>query len=210
MKCPKGHTYRSELTDCPICKQVPSNIGETAVLSDSGNHNTEIFPEFTGDDGNKTIVIGSNNRPQRATSPKVASRPIAPGTMYGGEFDPDAEPESEAGTPGQEELRAMRKLVGWLISYSINPLGVDYKLFEGRNVIGHDIDCNITVNDKAMSGKHAVILFRAGKYKIKDELSSHGTYVNEEDIEEKTVEIHDGDIIKMGMTVFEFKAPASL
>jgi hypothetical protein len=101
--------------------------------------------------------------------------------------------------------RSSRKLVGWLVSYSFDPLGADFRLYEGRNEIGRDAACNITVPDKTMSGRHATILFKNDKFKIKDELSSHGTLVNDADIEDDTVELHDGDVIKMGETVFKFK-----
>ena len=210
MKCSKGHTYRNGLTECPVCQRKVSPIGDTAILDGEGNNgNTEIFPEFI-DSGNKTISIGNEKKPSKITNQKVNPVLSCNGTMYGGEFDSDLESETEGGNAESEELRVRRKLVGWLITYSIDPMGIDYKLYEGRNVIGHDIDCNLTVNDKTMSGRHAVILFRAGKYKIKDELSSHGTFVNDDDIEERTIELHDGDLIKMGKTIFEFKAPASL
>jgi pSer/pThr/pTyr-binding forkhead associated (FHA) protein len=67
------------------------------------------------------------------------------------------------------------------------------------------MECNITVPDKTMSGKHATILFKNDKFKIKDELSSHGTFVNDRDIEEETVELHDNDIIRLGETILKIK-----
>jgi pSer/pThr/pTyr-binding forkhead associated (FHA) protein len=67
------------------------------------------------------------------------------------------------------------------------------------------MDCNITVPDKLMSGKHATILFKNGKFKIKDELSSHGTFLNERDIEDEHIELHENDFIRMGETIFKFK-----
>jgi pSer/pThr/pTyr-binding forkhead associated (FHA) protein len=57
-----------------------------------------------------------------------------------------------------------------------------------------------------MSGKHATILFKNDKFKIKDELSSHGTHVNENDIEDEHIELHDNDLIQLGETVFKFKS----
>ncbi len=101
--------------------------------------------------------------------------------------------------------RYVRKLVGWLVTYSLDELGVDYKLYEGRNVIGRDTDSNITVNDCRMSGKHAVLLFRANKYSLTDCQSSHGTFVNDEDIELEPRYLKDGDVIRMGNTVFKFR-----
>ncbi|GHV52084.1 peptide-binding protein [Bacteroidia bacterium] len=209
MKCPKGHTYRNSLTECPVCRKKSSLIGDTAVIAGEGNNgNTEIFPEFNNDDDNKTVLIGNTSNPSQTINRKINPTSSSNGTMYGGEFDSDV--ESGNSNEEKEELRTQRKLVGWLITYSMDPLGIDYRLYEGRNEIGHDINCHITVNDGTMSGKHATIRFRTGKYKIKDEFSAHGTFVNDEDIEEETIELHDGDLIRMGKTVFEFKAPASL
>jgi pSer/pThr/pTyr-binding forkhead associated (FHA) protein len=106
----------------------------------------------------------------------------------------------------ETEYRRGRKLVGWLVSYSVDKMGADFRLYEGRNIVGRDNDCNITVLDKMISGKHAVILFKNDKYKIKDELSSHGTFVNDRDIEDEHAELHDGDLIRMGETVFKFRS----
>ena len=85
-------------------------------------------------------------------------------------------------------------------------MGADFKLYEGRNVIGRDIDCNICVNDNMVSGRHAVILFRAGKYSITDSQSSHGTFVNDNDIELEPCYLQDGDVIRMGKTLFKFRS----
>ena len=70
---------------------------------------------------------------------------------------------------------------------------------------GRDVDCNITINDGRMSGKHAVLLFRANKYSLTDSQSSHGTFVNDEDIELEPRYLKDGDIIRMGNTTFKFR-----
>ena len=92
-----------------------------------------------------------------------------------------------------------------MVTYSFDAMGVDYKLYEGRNVIGRDQDCNITVNDGMISGKHAILLFRADKYSLTDNQSSHGTFVNDEDIELEPCYLNDGDIIRMGETIFKFR-----
>nr|HPM03794.1 FHA domain-containing protein [Candidatus Cloacimonadota bacterium] len=47
------------------------------------------------------------------------------------------------------------------------------------------------------SDDHAVILYRDNKLWIQDQLSTNGTFVNDELIEEKT-KLSNGDIIKMG------------
>lgn len=92
-----------------------------------------------------------------------------------------------------------------MVSYTLDAMGVDFKLYEGRNVIGRDAECNISVNDNMVSGRHAVILFRAGKYSITDSQSTHGTFVNDEDIELEPRYLQDGNLIRMGKTLFKFR-----
>ena len=103
------------------------------------------------------------------------------------------------------EIRSSRKMVGWLVSYTLNDMGVDFKLFEGRNVIGRDLDCQISVNDNTVSGKHAVLLYREGSYFIQDSLSTSGTRVNGSDTGVNAVTLNDGDLIQVGKTVFKFR-----
>ena len=103
------------------------------------------------------------------------------------------------------EVRSSRKLVGWLVSYTLNDMGVDFKLFEGRNTIGRDLDCQISVNDNTVSGKHAVLLYREGSYFIQDSLSTSGTRVNGSDTGVNAVALSDGDVIQVGKTVFKFR-----
>ena len=99
----------------------------------------------------------------------------------------------------------IRKLVGWLVSYSLDKMGVDFPLYEGRNIIGRHESCNITVNDNMVSSIHAVLLFRAGKYSITDQQSVHGTFVNGKDIDLEACYLQDGDEIRVGDTVFLFR-----
>lgn len=122
-----------------------------------------------------------------------------------GDDDELARISTPEGVKEQRVYRDARKLVGWLVSYTIDPLGVDFKLYEGRNILGRDMDCNITVNDPMVSAKHAVLLFRSGKYSITDSQSSHGTFVNDEDIELEPRYLQDGDVIRIGHTLFKLR-----
>ena len=49
-----------------------------------------------------------------------------------------------------------------------------------------------------------MILFRNGKLRIKDELSTNGTMLNGSEIEE--AELNDGDMIKIGRTELKFRS----
>lgn len=203
-RCPNGHYYQG--MSCPYCRtknqagHATSLKTEVFVGGDSeetttgayGGSSSGVGTTTTVIDGQETVV-GGKHKPTVGYSH----------TVFGDEEEEAQSPNVQAGT--KKEPRYSRKLVGWLVTYSFDELGVDYKLYEGRNIIGRDVDCNITVNDGRMSGKHAVLLFRANKYSLTDSQSSHGTFVNNEDIDLEPRYLKDGDIIRMGTTVFKFR-----
>lgn len=203
-KCPNGHYYDSSLSKCPYC---PSTVSPGVPTQRTGPYPGEYEddgktkPYFEGamdstvaspySDGlQKTLVEGQPVAPPKPASPMDGNK-----TQF---FDENVEGVKEG-------KRAYRKLVGWLVSYTIDKCGVDFKLYEGRNIIGRDGDCQIVIPDGTVTGKHAVILYRNGKYSITDQQSSNGTYVNGEDIELEPKYINDGDIIKIGDTELTFR-----
>jgi len=184
-KCTNGHYYKEELSTCPYCPN-----GNRSVEVADHKKETQLYTE--NKDSNKTRLVIS-----QAPSKSADNR-----TVFGEEVIAELESGQKV---IQKEYRSGRKLVGWIVTYSFDKMGVDFHLYEGRNVIGRDMECNITIPDKTISGKHATILFKNDKFKIKDELSSHGTFVNDRDIEDETIELHDNDIIRLGETVLKFK-----
>ena len=209
-QCPNGHYYQGDF--CPYCK---SGSNGTTKINDpdsqdvfSSQQATETFNNNGGTNvsDNSTIVddgtLGTGSNPNQYSGSGSAS--MSGRTVFGEEEEVDGVRTTNVGEGVQRGIREMRKLAGWLVSYTIDPLGVDFKIYEGRNIIGRDSDCNITVNDNWVSAKHAVLLFRAGKYSITDSQSSHGTFVNDTDIELEPYYLQDGDVIKMGQTIFKF------
>jgi hypothetical protein len=100
-----------------------------------------------------------------------------------------------------------KKLAGFLVSYSQNPLGEFFPIFEGRNCVGRDSSANICIpGDSLISGKHFSILYRATEktFKFKDELSSNGTAVNGNVSDEG--ELKNFDVIRIGSTRLLFIA----
>lgn len=197
-KCPNGHYYKDGLTGCPYCPKgnaaADSGIAPTQIIG--SDRPTEVFGNRN--DGRTRPVDGFN----RPTVVDVDAPFNGNHTVFGD----DVEVETPSGNiKVEQQFRSTRKLVGWLVTYSHDTMGADYKLYEGRNIIGRDMDCGITVADKMMSGKHAVLLFRSNQYSLTDTQSSHGTFVNDEDIELELRYLKDGDIIKMGSTVFKFR-----
>ena len=86
-------------------------------------------------------------------------------------------------------------------------MGKAFNLYEGKNFIGRDQSCDISLPwDKQMSGRHMSILYRNvdNKFKYRDEQSSNGTFVNKELSDEG--ELQNYDIIRLGNTVFIFIA----
>ena len=220
-KCPNGHYYQGDT--CPYCSSSNSSAtmagGKTQVFGGGGGGTLDMnagggATQPMGPNGNKTQVIGGfgggGNHTQVVgdQDPTIAAggagAPAMPNkTVFGGDFDETKSDSLGGGVAGG--YRNARKLVGWLVSYTLDEMGVDFKLYEGRNIIGRDMDCNITVSDQMVSGKHAVILFRAGKYSITDQQSSHGTFVNGDDIELEPRYIKDNDEIRIGETLFLFR-----
>lgn len=220
--CPNGHVYDQSIygDKCPLCppsagaasadtdftKVAPeSPAGGTHVSRPSGhmglapggfgNPGTKVYPDKgipdpTGPTHNKNLYQQSNGQQQQQnTTPHTVIRRPA-GAMAG------------------QTAKAMengRKLVGFLVTYNRTPLGKAYNLYEGRNFVGRDTECGICIpDDSQMSGKHLLIRYLNGTFKFKDELSSNGTIVNKQQLDEGELKNHD--IIRVGSTLFIFVA----
>jgi len=178
--CNNGHYYDDALAECPFCPKTsktnqPMDLDKTRI--DEGDKplddKTQIFS------GNANTNLGKTQ-------------------IFSGNASQD-EPQFN-----DQKNSAGRKLTGWLVSFTMDPLGVDFRLYEGRNIVGSDPQCDIVIsNDSSVSGKHLTILYRMGVFKFKDEFSTNGTFVNEEFVEEGT--LNDGDTLKIGNTVFKFR-----
>ncbi len=177
--CSNGHYYPDHLQECPYCPKTSKSIQYMDL------DKTKI------DQGNESL----NEKTQ----------------IFGGSGGNDLGKTQIHHSDGQEtplfqegKNNAGRKLTGWLVSYTMDPLGVDFRIYEGRNIIGSDPQCDIVIpNDPSVSGRHLTILFRMGIFKFKDELSTNGTFINEVFCEEGN--LNDGDIIKTGNTIFKFR-----
>ncbi len=209
--CPNGHIYDSSIygDECPLC---PKGGNETQYSSQ---------PNFGMPPYQQVQEAGGTR-----VTPPVAAQPAAGGAFAGGAAQIDAsgdtvikgqkaQPRQQPAGGGKTIIRQPqgqaatqgRKLVGFLITYTRNPLGKAYNIYEGKNFIGRDRSCDIAIpEDNQMSGKHMSILYRNvdNKFKYKDEQSSNGTFVNKELSDEGVLENHD--LIRLGSTVFLFIA----
>ncbi len=121
---------------------------------------------------------------------------------------PVAAPEAErrttivASQPSQAQ-QSKGKIIGWLISYSRNPDGIDYRIHAGYNRLGANPVCDIIIDDETVSGSHAIIVFRDGRCLIKDDLSRNGTFVNGREITEAH-QLQNYDQVRVGNTYLTY------
>lgn len=173
-----------------------------------GDFKTEMVNNDVNDYDKTNISGGGNHNP--ANIPPAKQSKNLDQTYIGVDMN---EPEDDKEKiPGQKKQapagpRPTRKLIGWLVSYTIDANGIDFRLFEGRNTIGRKPSNDICVDtDVVISSHHATVRYRKGVTKIKDEFTTNGTYVNGKDIDDEVVQLNDGDEIKIGSTVFKFKS----
>ncbi|MGC8739186.1 MAG: SpoIIE family protein phosphatase [Candidatus Hydrogenedens sp.] len=70
-------------------------------------------------------------------------------------------------------------------------------------IIGRTKECNIVIEDPAVSRKHFELVRSEDSYKWKDMGSTNGTFVNGQKM--LSGELHSGDMIQIGKTLFRFE-----
>lgn len=188
-KCINGHMYDAAIygDHCPFC---PPSESKTKVVSD-----------FETDDGHTRPVAGFDNQvnPTKPTMP-VNPQPVG-GQEEGGTI---IRPVGAVGL--SQEIGNNRQLVGLVVSFTHNPLGEIYKLYEGKNIIGRSAKCDIAFpEDSNISGQHLLILYREaeGVYWAVDQNSSNGTYINGTFVTDRA-KLTSNDIIVIGGTKLMF------
>jgi hypothetical protein len=96
-------------------------------------------------------------------------------------------------------------VVGWLVAMDGAQKGEDFRLREGKNVLGSAEGSEVTLRDQSISSKHASISYRDGKFVITDLDSTNGTFLNGEAESVARVELKDNDSIRVGETTLKFK-----
>tara|TARA_Y100000813_G_scaffold189200_1_gene164160 strand:+ start:463 stop:1083 length:621 start_codon:yes stop_codon:yes gene_type:complete len=198
-RCEKGHMYKEALAECPYCPKGSkvSNSDKTELAGNASfGDKTEIFV-----DSSKKVETEVSPSKTVSGSPKSSK---TESTDLNRTFIQGATDTKSGSTP---QPRSTRKLMGWVVSYTNHPMGIDFKIYEGRNFLGTASECDIKIfGDQSISSKHALILCRKNKFWLSDQLSSNGTFLNGDDLDpNESPEIKDGDEIKLGNTVFKFK-----
>ena len=182
-QCENGHFYKDTLDECNYCpKKTTSDqqISATEAISDNSAEKTQVFSQI----GNLTDVKNENSFDPNKTT-------------IGGRVPMEGEKETAS---------KKRVLRGWLVSFDLEPFGVDFKINEGRNTIGSKPSNDVTIQDNEVSSLHGLILYKNKKFILTDELSTNGTFLNGDELTPRdTYELNDGDEIKIGKTTLLFK-----
>lgn len=200
--CPSGHYYASSLNNCPFC----SPRGD----SNRSNPNPDST-QVMGGDADRTQVMGGGSDDR--TQVMYGSSPSSKGSNESFDDDktiiqrPVTNKSAGDGSEPSAPANSSRKLVGWLVSFTHDPFGTDYRIFEGQNTIGRETSSTIRIiHDKSISSRHATLLVRGGSFFVKDELSANPSYVNDQEVPPgSTVQLKDGDRIRFGATDFLFR-----
>ena len=88
-------------------------------------------------------------------------------------------------------------------------LGKKFDLTEAHCRIGRAPASEIVVDQDSVSRIHALVSNEDGRITVKDVGSTNGTFVNDEPVEGE-IRLHNGDLIKVGRTVFKFLASNNL
>ncbi len=202
--CDKGHFYPATFSSCPHCQNQPEEPYSSGAAARS-------FPDET----EKTALMGNGGvNPTQSSSnlggaSSVNRDTVKVGTPFGGASADDGRTVvvssgRKTGDRGETtKATPSRKLVGWLVSYTINELGIDFRLYEGQNNIGRDGKNTVRITeDSSISSHHATILYRGGQFYLRDEMSTNPSFVNGEEVMPgNTVKLKDGDSIMVGKTV---------
>jgi len=185
---------------CESCfRPLGAGIGdqEHATIVDAGRHFREEQPTRVEEGGGGRDTILDVN--------PIRSQPLAGnpgGTRY---YDPADDHVDVPDTNGPDpRLAEGAKLIGWLVSFSQDPRGLDYRLCQGRNAIGKNPECEILIDyDERVSGRHAVIVCRGENLTITDDFSQNGTLLNGEHlVGSQPASLKDKDKIRIGRTEF--------
>jgi hypothetical protein len=163
-----------------------------------------------------TVIMDGSGAPSRTVMPgeQTETHRFPGPTGSGGSSDRTIVVGADRPTSGPVvgPAAAQRKLTGWLVSFTLSPFGVDFRLFEGQNVIGRDSKCTVRLSeDSSVSSEHAILLCRNGKYYLQDKMSTNPSFLNGEELPPgHTSEIRDGDELTIGKTKLWIRfAPAT-
>ncbi len=191
MNCPNGHPMDPSWKVCPYCPPAPPASVPAAT---------------------PTVVEGAPAVPVQPSPPRIPApavpqapplvrpSPLAPTVREAAPGVP-APPAEPAKTVRMESIRS--PVVGWLVDLDGQQKGQDFRIEDGRVLIGTSSDCQVRIENQFASAEHASLRYDHGSYVLTDLDSTNGTMVNEQPITRAT--LNDGDRVRIGNTHYVFK-----
>jgi diguanylate cyclase (GGDEF)-like protein len=97
---------------------------------------------------------------------------------------------------------SIEPLSACLIVIAGGGIGHQYKIDIQQTMIGRSINADIQVNDDSVSRDHAFIIKGRDGYRVADNESKNGCFVNDIRVDERY--LRDGDLLRIGNTIFKF------
>ena len=238
-RCAKGHTIPDGLTDCPFCPR-PVRVAtalETPPPEVAHAPRRQGTALVSPTDLERS---GVQLNPNAAAAPKAPVAPAYGAQAYGAPpaspaaappassrgrtvfRAPDAPPESTiapapaapaapaAGSKPSGQSAFPSPLVGFLVSFSVDPNGQHWPVRYGRTSIGSEAGCEIMLAAPGVSSRHAEVMVRdnrgAPKIWVSDNNSTNGTQLNGADIFTERPDLSHGDQIAIAGVEFLFVA----
>lgn len=139
---------------------------------------------------------------------KNENRTYIPGMKRKSDPQPGESAQATQAQPQSVRIELQtRPLAGVLFSVSRDNCGELFPVYIGRNTIGSKPECDIYLSEQSVSPDHAILLIRKiglpdGSRKvtmsISDYESEHGTFINDQRLEEDVEPIKGHDVIRIG------------
>lgn len=160
-------------------------------------------PETLGSAGSGPFRVSAPIEPPAVSQEEWPSQPLTPTPQA---VSSSLDRRTTVLSDKSEPLRKSKgRIIGWLVTYTHNPDGEDFRIYAGYNRIGANPVCDILIEDETVSGSHAIIVYRDGRCLIKDDLSRNGTFVNGREITEAQP-LQTYDQVRVGNTHLTFVA----
>ncbi|MDR2971631.1 MAG: zinc-ribbon domain-containing protein [Bacteroidales bacterium] len=181
---PEDFNPKSTTPGCPNC-------GYPIKMGDNKCPNCGYIPRMDTDD------MRMDTDGESVAVPKEKKQPVVGTIIQGTNFE----------NRSNESTR--KKLIGFLVTFSLSSNGDFFPLYEGKNTVGRDPANNIVIDDNAVSGEHLVIAYYSQNKKIYFEtvgLTQNGTELNGKFYPKGGDELTTMDLIKIGSTRLTFIA----
>jgi len=205
--CPAGkHTMDPDWSSCPYCKAAQSDAPSVPQAA------AQEEAVIGGVKRQKTVVEDANAQPSIEGKETVADEESSPHaeprrkTAFG---SANAAPAAGAAQAeyARPTLRTGRRIVALLVTYSWRPEGEVFPIYEGRNYLGQDPECEICLpGDEQLSRIHTAIFYRGAGFEISDEKSLNGTYVNGQPVPLAGQPLPNYAELRTGGTIWKFIA----